>query len=457
MSIIQSSDDQFIDLTANEANPAGEKPANRLSLLDLNLLKVSRRGFMSLMANAIRPQSPRIRHYSEMDPDRPQVPGTNSLYVRPHSEYFYHNMDKVGFALDFVKKGETTFALPRAEQQLEFEYSFFGKTYSQEDFITRGNVLGTLLVYDGKIVFERYTHGASRTSRFLTQSAGKSITGLLTGIAIEEGKIGSENDLVTTYLPYLKKTAYEGVTVKHLFQMATGIKFKEDYSGKPDSDVPQLYRAILRGSPTIKEIAQRVTRERNPGTESVYQSLNSFVQGFVIEAATNMRLHEYESKKIWGKIGAIDDAFHYRAVESSESCAAGNFCARAEDYARLGWMLVNQGQLPGQSRVISPEWITNTLTPDPKVKGLIPQKSPEARLKNGVRSYGYNNNWYLPEGEEKILVAWGAFGQMLYINLSQKTVGVVFSAWNVAEPLFLWDEQVTAMNAASKALQSHRK
>jgi CubicO group peptidase (beta-lactamase class C family) len=125
-------------------------------------------------------------------------------------------------------------------------------------------------------------------------------------------------------------------------------------------------------------------------------------------------------------------------------------------------MMVNGGRLPGHARVISERWIQETLNPDIRVKGLSPEKSPPERLRNGMRTYGYNNQWYIAEPEEaqdsdRILIAWGAFGQMLYVNLSRRTVGVHISAWDNPAPLFKWDEMVTFMNACARKLHPGSK
>jgi len=400
--------------------------------------------------------------YTDMDPLNPMKAGTNSLYVRPNSEYYYHNMDQLGFRLDWVKRGGRVFPLERRGNQDDFSYGFLGKEYTAEQFLTRSNVLGMLILHEGEIVFEQYRHGASRDSRFLTQSAGKSLTGILVGVAIEEGDIRSADDPVVKYLPYLKDSGYQNVTVRHLLQMTSGIKWSEDYSGKQDSDVPKLYSAIFKGTPTIKELAMGVRNEVPPGTAHNYQSLNTFVLGLILEAATKTPFHVYTSSKLWSKIGAMSDGFYYSGHKFTEPCAAGTFNATAEDYARVGWMMVNGGRLPGHVRVISERWIQETLNPDTRVKGLSPEKSPPERLRNGMRTYGYNNQWYIAEHEEaqdsdRILIAWGAFGQMLYVNLSRRTVGVHISAWDNPAPLFKWDEMVTFMNACARKLHPGSK
>jgi len=84
----------------------------------------------------------------------------------------------------------------------------------------------------------------------------------------------------------------------------------------------------------------RVRNEVPPGTADNYQSLNTFVLGLILEAATKTPFHVYTSPKLWSKIGAMSDGFYYSGHKFTEPCAAGAFNATAEDYARVGWMMV---------------------------------------------------------------------------------------------------------------------
>ena len=90
--------------------------------------------------------------------------------------------------------------------------------------------------YQAKQLFERYGLGADETTRFTSWSVAKSITSTLVGFALADGAIASLSDPLERYLPEVKGTGYEGVTVAQTLQMSSGVGFSEDY------EVSRLYR-----------------------------------------------------------------------------------------------------------------------------------------------------------------------------------------------------------------------
>src|SRR5690606_152886 len=69
----------------------------------------------------------------------------------------------------------------------------------------------------------------------------------LMGIAVEEGDIKSIEEAVEVYAPELKGSAYEGVRIKDVLQMSTGVKFNEDY-GDFFSDINRWGRGFAMGN-----------------------------------------------------------------------------------------------------------------------------------------------------------------------------------------------------------------
>ena len=106
------------------------------------------------------------------------------------------------------------------------------------DYMSANRTSGVLVLKDGKIVLERYGLGRTPKDRWTSFSVAKSLTSTLVGAAIQDGKIKGPDDLVTDYVPELKGSAYEGVTVKQLLMMSSGVKWNENYTD-PKSDVAQ--------------------------------------------------------------------------------------------------------------------------------------------------------------------------------------------------------------------------
>ena len=96
---------------------------------------------------------------------------------------------------------------------------------------------------------ERYQYGCTANHRFTSFSMAKTLVAMAVGIAVAEGRINSINDAMDKYVPALAATAWKGVSIRHVMQMASGVRFDETY-GKPDADISRLSRAgsAQRGS-----------------------------------------------------------------------------------------------------------------------------------------------------------------------------------------------------------------
>ena len=90
--------------------------------------------------------------------------------------------------------------------------------------------------------------------------------------------IDSLDDPVTKYLDDLKKLK-DGVIIKDILQMSSGVLFNEDYADY-DSDINRRGRAVATGT-SMRDFSKTLTREREPGTYMHYVSINTQVLGFL--------------------------------------------------------------------------------------------------------------------------------------------------------------------------------
>jgi len=104
--------------------------------------------------------------------------------------------------------------------------------------MTSLNVVGVLVISDGRIVLERYARGHTAETRWESWSAAKSVPSMLFGAAIRDGRIATLDDEVGKYVPSMAGTSYDGVTLRHLLQMSSGVAWNGNMSD-PKSDVAQ--------------------------------------------------------------------------------------------------------------------------------------------------------------------------------------------------------------------------
>jgi CubicO group peptidase (beta-lactamase class C family) len=346
-----------------------------------------------------------------------------SFMSQPHSFYYFHNIDKLGFNTDWLKKGDWVYPLLEPTGEWTTEYTYQGSKYSLDEYFKRNFVTGFIVLHDNQIIIEKYFYEADHNSRFVSQSVSKSIVSVLIGAAVEEGAIKNINDPVIKYLPYLSESGYRNVTVKNLLQMSTGVKYSENYDD-PKSEAALLGSALLTGTPSFKDYVKSIQpTDTPPGTKFEYQSVNTQVLGLLLEKVTGKRLNEYTQEKLWKKIGTQSDAFYYESNKQPDTCAFACFNATLRDYARIGLMMLNGGKL-GEKRVVSSAWVHDSTTPDAPFLKPAPDGGP-----------GYGYQWWIPSGDERVYMAQGIYGQCIYVDPARHVVIVQTSAWPEAFPL----------------------
>jgi CubicO group peptidase (beta-lactamase class C family) len=232
---------------------------------------------------------------------------------------------------------------------------------------------------------------------------------------LNDGAITSLDDPVSKYVPELQRGAYEGVTVRNVIQMASGVKWNETYTD-PKSDRRKLLELQLQQKPrTILPFMGGLSRVGAPGTVWNYNTGETFVVGAVVEGATKRPLAEYLSQKIWKPWGMEADAEWWLVSPNGMAVGGSGLEARLRDYGRFGLLVEADGVIDGK-RIVPEGWFN---------------EAGSAKEIGGKRvEYGYLW-WTFPKGaavNEGAFQAEGIFGQHLYINRKENVVIVVWSA-----------------------------
>ncbi len=320
----------------------------------------------------------------------------------------FRQMDKI-FPSHEIEASAEPIILPRSDRP--FSFYFHGpdeRPVSLEDSLASFSTTGFLIIRNDTILYENYFQGGNDRSTFTSFSLSKSITSMLVGIALGEGKIGSIDDPVDQYLPHLASSGYGGVSIRHVLQMASGIRFSEVYDD-PDSDINQLmYSAFAWFEPLSEWIAQ-FGPDIEPGTRFHYQSINTAVLGMIMSEVYGQSLSEVIEEKIWKPMGAEGRA-SWITDEYETEIAFGFFNAMLRDYAKIGLVMLHDG-FWNQRQIVPAAWVEACTTID----------STEARpAKEEGHSYQYH--WWVPEGDEGEFHASGYMGQVIYVNPTQNIV-----------------------------------
>lgn len=297
-------------------------------------------------------------------------------------------------------------------------YTFNGKTHNTEDLIKETDITGLMVIKNDSILFEEYYQENTVTDHIIGWSVTKSFVSALIGIAIEEGHINGINDSVYQYLPELKGSAYEKITIKNLLQMSSGISWNEDYSDR-DSDINRFGRTLALGR-SFESFVKTLKYDTPQGTFNRYNSSDTQVLGMIISRATGTTVSDYLEKKLWQPLGMEQKGYWVIDNQGNEFAAAG-LSASLVDYAKFGLLFLHDGVLNGQ-QLISKEWVSKSITPD--AQHLLPGLN-----ENSNNDFGYGFQWWVFDGDDGEYAAMGIYNQLIYIN-PKRNIIIVKSAAN---------------------------
>ncbi|TNE64805.1 MAG: class C beta-lactamase-related serine hydrolase [Alphaproteobacteria bacterium] len=288
--------------------------------------------------------------------------------------------------------------------------------YDLFDYIARNRVTALLVARDGKIVREQYEYGNTPDTRWMSMSMAKSVSTTLVGAAIQDGSITGLDDQLSKYMPALSGTSYDGVTVRHLLQMTSGVRWDETHTDGGSERRQVLELQIAQKPGEILKYMAGLPRVAEPGTHWNYSTGETHVVGELIRAATGEWLCDYLSRKIWSRLGMEADASWWLEAPGGLEVAGSGLSATLRDYARFGHFMMNGGVIDGEQ--IVPDWWLREACSAREIGGQ--------RLDYGFMWWPVN----APAGTqfEGGFSARGIFGQYMYINPAERIVIVVWSA-----------------------------
>lgn len=332
----------------------------------------------------------------------------------------------------------------RTRAPINVTYSYEGKRHTLDTYFEANQATALLVLKRGEIALERYGPGNDALTRWASRSMAKSFTSTLIGAAVKDGAIRSVDDQVVMYLPELRGSLYDGVTLRQALQMVSGVRFIEDYTD-PQSDIFALQActvgreagAFMR---LLVKIASRPTQEHKspPGSVFNYSSLESVLCGMVLERATGKRPAAYLSEKIWQPYGMEADAFWNTEADGGATFAASGIGATLRDYARFGQFILEGGSCGG-TPVLADWWMREaTQASGASLKARSPYGFQwwlhAAEGVNSVKAGAVEPEKPLAEpvvmrGANSMFYALGNAGQSIAINPAEQVVIVKWAAW----------------------------
>ena len=343
------------------------------------------------------------------------MPTDNNVlfWTRDQRDTAFARMEKIGPSRT-IEAGDHARSLTMGAPLPPLTGDMNGPTNIRE-YMAAQRLAGLIVLHDGKVRFEDYGIGFGPEQRWTSFSVAKSLVSTLVGAAVADGSIASLDDPLTRYIPELVGSGYDGVTVRHLLTMTSGVAWNEDY-GDPQSDVARFSATeAVDGLDPIVVYMRGLKREAEPGTRWQYNTGETNLIGVLVRRATGKPLAEYLSEKVWKPYGMTADAA-WLLNEGGHEIGGCCISARLRDYALFGQFVLDGGRV-GDGAVVPANW-------------FVDAGKKQAEIGQPGKGYGYQW-WTYDDGS---FAAQGIFGQGIYIDPARRLVIASNGNWDSASP-----------------------
>jgi CubicO group peptidase (beta-lactamase class C family) len=298
-------------------------------------------------------------------------------------------------------------AIPVASEKMPAEIMYKGTSLAFNQFLKQTDSNAFIVFRNGVMTYEWYKDGVTQSTQLPSYSVAKTMTSIMIGQLIAQGKI-KESDKFVTYFPELKAgNSFDLVTIKQLLDMQAGVGVSDNYPSGPSGwgvAIAQMYAS------TDLDWFLKNNRKMafEPGSKSEYRSVDTQMLGMIIKKVTGKKVADYFSQNVWQPAGAKYPAtWNVDRIGGTEK----TFCcfnASGVDYARIGMLFLNGGYA-GPNKIIDKAWLNRLTTPVTTLD----------------RNWGYGAQVWHPYPNTSLML--GLHGQFVFINPESRTVIVKLS------------------------------
>jgi len=277
-------------------------------------------------------------------------------------------------------------------------------------------IYSLLVIKNGYLIAEDYFHEGSVDQKDRVQSATKSFTSALVGIALEQGCLSSVDQKMLEFFPEvagkIADPRKEKITIRNLLEMRAGYPWEE-------SD-PALWDALLSGHypPLIEEIPLA----SDPGTTFHYSNLSSNWLGIIVDRACGKSLKEYAQEHLFAPLNVKPGEWGQDAEGHNNGC--GDLHLTARDAAKFGLLYLNDGVYQG-AQIIPSDWVRDSLQTYSVNEAFVTKVG-------RFRDLGYGYQWWsATAGAHYVNFAWGHGGQLIVLvdDLDLVIVATAYPFW----------------------------
>lgn len=316
----------------------------------------------------------------------------------------------------------------------DITYEYEGETYSAEDYFSKANLVGLMVLHDNKVVAEKYDQGVMEDTTYMIMSSTKSFTSTMVGIAVADGKIENLDDPVEKYAIQFKGTAYGETPIRHVLMMSSGIDFFH-YNHSPNR-ARMMFDIFVRRM-SFDTLLKGFTRRVESGTDFNYILTDTHVLSRVVEGAYNRPFIEVVQEKLWSP-GRFSSDAQWSIDSDGNPLGQMSLSMTLQDFANFGQLYLDDLIIDGK-QIVNDDWL------DMIQHAQAPFQEPKI-TEDGKYQDGYSFQWWLPVDYDQEFIARGAAGQYMYVNKKDNYVVAQFSAQGKAST----KEQIAFYRAVGK-------
>jgi len=266
-----------------------------------------------------------------------------------------------------------------------------------------GHAFAFMVVHKGVPIAEAYQPQFNAKTRFLSWSMAKNFTNTLVGILVKEGKL---DIMKPVDLAEWQNDDRKQITMNHLLQMESGLKWNEDYGNRSD------VTAMLYAAPDFASYAYELPLDAPVGSTWLYSSGTVNIINYLMRKKINNdnEYYSFSTVNLFNKIGMPDAVFE--VDEAGTQVGSSYIYATARDYARYGLLYLQDGMFNNE-RILPEGWVKYTTTQGSQNKG----------------EYGslfwLNKSRTFPSAPEDMYSCQGHYGQKIFIIPSKELIVVI--------------------------------
>ncbi|MCW3806150.1 serine hydrolase domain-containing protein [Plebeiibacterium marinum] len=280
-----------------------------------------------------------------------------------------------------------------------------------------GNIHSVLVIHKNELIIEQYYNGWNPQELHFLASTTKSFSAILTGIAIEQGKIDDVNQLMVDYFPEYPQLKEDGlkkqITIKNLLNNTSG--FKWDEQSLPVND-PNNMGAIVDRMDDWLKASLELAMDTVPGTKYEYSGPNNIIIGEIIKKATGQNIAEFANDNLLKPLG-IEEYSWYAKNDIYD--VGGGLKLKSRDIAKYGLLHLNKGNWNG-NQIVSSKWMDEIFNPYIEIQHPLYSCCQWQMVKT---EFGFNS-WFIPGNGGQIINVVPDLDLVIVINADNRKIPI---------------------------------